>query len=858
MTAIPATAGTARRVRGTAAFLPLKLALRDLRGGLSGFYIFIICIALGAGAIGAINSLSAAIQASLAREGKVLLGGDVEAGLIHREASPEEREVLASLGDVGTVATLRAMARKPDGAQALIDLKAIDNAYPLYGRFELRDGASPGALFERQAAAVDRSLLEQLGLGIGDHVTIGEATPEIVAVIEREPDRLAAGPAFGARVIVSLETLRATGLVQPGSLVRWSYRIRQGEGSAPLDGGTKAIIDERLPQSGFQVRDSSDPSPGVSNTLRRLTEFLTLVGLTAMLAGGIGVANAVSSFLDRKRRTLAAYKALGASQRLILSSVVLEVAIMAAIGIAIGLALAVAIPTLAAPALASALPIAIDFGVYPEALGTAALFGVLAAMPFILWPLGHAMKVRAAELLRDTVEERHALPPMAFRVAAAGSALVLAGAAIALSEQKLIAAITCAGLLVVFAFFWAAGTLFRRLAANVKRPRQPELALALASMGGPGSLTRTVALSLGTGLTLLTAVSLVDASLTNELRQRLPEKAPSHFFIGIPKGEEAAFKTLIQKAAPGARLDIAPMLRGRLVELAGTPVEKVEAPSSAQWVLDGDRGLTFSETVPEGSEVRAGEWWPADHSGEPLVSFEVELAEALGLKVGDTVTVNVLGRNVTARIANLRTVKWESLDINFVMIFSPNTLAAAPFNYLGTLNWPDALERTDKAEADVIRAVAQAYPTVTAVRVRDAINAINSVLERVMVAIRAAGSVTLLMGAIVLAGALVTAQRRRIYEAVLFKTLGATRSRIMISHLAEHLMLALSLSILAWVLGVAIAYLLTTQIMELGFTLSIPALLQPSIFATIFLVALGAAGTFRVLSAKPAYYLRSE
>lgn len=860
MTAITSASEAAARGRsgGSGFFLPLKLALRDLRGGLSGFYIFIVCIALGAGAIGAINTLSAAIQDGIARDGRLLLGGDVDLSLMHRQANSQERDFLSPLGQVSEVATLRAMARKPDGsAQALIDLKSVDTAYPLYGSLELANGVTPqSALFDKQGAAVDQSLLDQLQLRVGDSIAVGQATVEIAAVIQREPDRLAAGPAFGARVLVSDATLQKTDLVQPGSLVRWSYRVKL-DGSSPEN--IEEQVKERLPESGFRVRDTSDPSPGVSNALKRLTEFLTLVGLTAMLAGGIGVANAVSSFLERKRRTLAAFKVLGASQRLILWSVFLEVAIMAGIGIAAGLAIAVAIPALAAPLLKAALPVNLDLGIYPQALATSALFGILAALPFILWPLGRAMEVRPAEFLRENVENRPALPPFAFRVAAGISAAALAAAAVLLSEERLIAGLACLGLLAVFVLFWAAGTFFRNLAARVKRPRRPEIALALASMGGPGSLTRTVALSLGTGLTLLTAVSLVDASLTSELRQRLPDRAPSHFFIGIPKAELDGFRKLVQAEAPGAYLETAPMLRGQIVDINGTPAEELDAPPDAQWVLDGDRGLTFSGTVPEGSEIRAGAWWPANYTGEPLVSFEVDLANALGIKVGDTLSVNVLGRNVTARVANLRTVKWESLDLNFVMIFSPNTLAAAPFNYLGTLNWPDeAGGRSGEAEAAVVRSVAQTYPTITAVRVRDAIEAVNGVLARIMTAIRAAGSVTLLMGAIVLAGALVTAQQRRIYEAVLFKTLGASRSRIMASHLTEHLLLALSLSVLAWILGAAIAWLLTTQIMDLSFTLSVPALLQPSIFATIFLVMLGAAGTYRVLSAKPAYYLRSE
>jgi putative ABC transport system permease protein len=292
--------------------------------------------------------------------------------------------------------------------------------------------------------------------------------------------------------------------------------------------------------------------------------------------------------------------------------------------------------------------------------------------------------------------------------------------------------------------------------------------------------------------------------------------------------------------------------------MKGTAAEQYQAPENAKWVLEGDRGLTFSGKLPENAKLTEGAWWPENHAGEALVSFEVELGRSLGLKIGDEVTVNVLGRNINARVANFRTVKWESLDINFVMIFSPNTLAAAPFNYLGTLNWPPDVPRNEALEAEVVRATGQAFPTVTAVRVRDVLAAFSGVFERVMVAVRTAGSITLAAGVIVLAGALLTAQRRRLYEATVLKTLGATRARIALSHLAEYALLALSLSVFAAGFGAAAAYALTVWVMNLDFSLSLPALLQPSLLATILLIGLGAVGTFRVLSARPASYLRSE
>jgi putative ABC transport system permease protein len=274
--------------------------------------------------------------------------------------------------------------------------------------------------------------------------------------------------------------------------------------------------------------------------------------------------------------------------------------------------------------------------------------------------------------------------------------------------------------------------------------------------------------------------------------------------------------------------------------------------------VNGDRGITYAETPPQGSEVTEGKWWAAGYEGEPLVSFEADIAKALGLKTGDTVTVNVIGRNLTAKIANLRKVRWGTLDINFVMIFSPNALRNAPFSYLAALSWPEGQAPDAKAEATVLKAVASAYPTVSAIDVKDALGAIGGVFEKVMRAVRIAGSVTLVMGALVVAGALMAARSRRIHEAVVLRALGASKRRIVAAHMLEYGALALCLSLIAAALGLLAAYAIAVHVMKLGFSLSVFALLQPSLIETIFVVTLGAAGTFRVLSAKPAYYLRSE
>jgi putative ABC transport system permease protein len=853
VTAIPAEA--TGRGRGLALPLSLRLALRETRGGISGFYIFIACIALGAAALAAIGTLSSAITSGIAREGQVLLGGDMEASLVHRRATDAERAFLTAEGPVSEIATLRSMARLTDGSsQALVLLKAVDGVYPLYGAVALEDGMSLADALRPGGAAVERALLEQLGLKKGDRFNLGETTLEITAIIVSEPDRLSAGPSLGPRVMISLDTLAKTGLSQPGSLIDWRYRIKNPD--AAEIAGFKDKVAANLPDSGFQVRDKTDPSPGISRAIDRLADFLTLVGLTALLAGGIGVANAVGAFIERKRKVIAIYKATGAPRDLVTRSFLIQVMLLALVGIAIGLAIGAALPFLFTSLYGPILPVRLEVGIYPAGLAWAAAYGLLTALIFMLWPLGRASQIRAGELLREEVSGRKGWPPLWFMAGSIGCAALLVATAIGFAADRRIAAWTMLAVALTFLIFGALGLGFRWLARRLPRPRRPELRLALANIAGPGGLTQTVTISLGTGLTLLTAIALVNASLTEELRTQIPEQAPSHFFIGVPKASFDRFRAVIADNAPGAKLETAPMLRGKIVSLAGVPAAQIKPPPQAAWVLNGDRGLTFADEAPKDSEIVDGAWWPKDYSGEPLVSFESELGRALGLKLGDMVAVNVLGRNVTAKIANFRTVRWNSFGINFVMVFSPNTLRAAPYNMLATLSWKADHEMS--AEADVVRAVSAEFPSITAVRVRDALETFNGLMAKVFAAIRVAGGLTLFSGVLVLAGALATARSRRIYEAVILKTLGATRWRIAGAHLAEHLLLGLATAIVASAAGAAVAYVILTELMEVSFHPSAVALLQASFFATIFMIAFGLFGTLRVLGAKASPYLRSE
>lgn len=838
----------------------LRIGARELRSGLCGFYVFIGCLALGVMVIAAVGALGDALIAGFERQGRTILGGDFTFSRMHARVSDAERNALSGLGRTSESATLRTMARRLDGDdQALIELKAVDGAYPLSGAVQLEGGGVFSAALSDGGAVADAMLLERLGVKPGEKFRIGDADVTVRGVLHSEPDAISDRLTYGPRVFLSLETLDKTALIKPGTLVRWRYSVLRENGEKEDAAALKSVREQfqkSLPESGFTILDRTNPSPQVTRTLERLRQFLILIGLASLLVGGIGIANAVSTFIDKRLKVIATYRSIGATGGQVMSVFLVQILAMTGLGIAIGLMLGLAVPNLIDWAVGNALPVKAEFAVSPRSLAVAAGYGFMVALLFTLWPLGRAEHVRASVLFRDTGQSDRGWPRKAILAWTFALVAALFSLALLTSQPKTLAMWAFGVLIAMLVVFSGLAWIVTRIARALPRPRRPELAIALRNVASSDGLTRSVILSLGTGLSLLVGVALVNASLVEELRGRLPQNSPDYFLLDVPKEEYPALAARVQEKMPGAILTDAAMLRGRIVKLKDTPSEELKVAPEAQWVLNGDRGLSYAEKVPEGSKLTEGEWWPANYEGPPLVSFEADLAQKLGLKIGDTVTVNVLGRNIEAKIANLREVHWENLAINFVMVFSPNTLAGAPHNLLATIRLPGNTPMA--AETALVRDLGKTFPSVSAIRVRDAINQFNKIFDKVMTAVQVAGSVTLVAGALVLAGALATAQRRRILEAVILKTIGGTRRQILASHALEYALLALAAALVAILLGAGAAAAALHFLMETPFTFSVSAVATTLAAAAGLIAVFGGLGTWTVLKAPAVPYLRGE
>lgn len=842
-------------------WLPLRFALRELRAGVRGFYVFIACIALGSMAIAGVGSLAASLTDGLAREGQVILGGDLAFTLIQREATPRELAFLAGHGNTSTVATMRAMARTEGGEAILVEMKAVDAAYPLFGKVVLDPAEPLSEVLARRdgvfGAAADPTLMARLGLKPGARLTIGNAMVEIRAVLANEPDKLAGGIGFGPRLLVGEDMLRATALLQPGSLVRWHYRLQLSINNASDDSAKTVAAQARrqLPEAGWDIRSRSNASPRLERNVERFTQFLTIVGLTALLVGGVGVGNAVKSHLDRRRDSIATMKALGASGRRVFVIYLTQVLLLALAGGLIGAAVGAALPFLISWTFGSLIPLPLVPALHAGELTLAMIYGVLTALAFALWPLGRAHDVPVGALFRDMVAPQLRWPRKRYVALTGLAVLALAALAVLLAYDRRVAVIYVATAAAVFVLLHMVAALLMMVARRVPRVRSTGLRMAVANIHRPSALTPTIVLSLGLGITLLVTVIEIDANLRRQFSNELPAKAPAFYFLDIPFDQAERFEAFIRAHAPSARLEDVPMLRGRIVSAGGTPAEQIKPREDAAWVLQSDRGITYARDIPTGSRLVEGQWWGPDYQGPPLVSFEKRIADGLGLKLGDPVTVNVLGRNVTATIANMRLVDWESLGINFVMVFSPNVFVGAPHSVLATLTYPAGA--TPSQEASTIRAVAESFPMVTAVRVKEALEAVGSIVANLVLAIRGASAVTLVAAALVLGGALAAGHRHRVYDAVILKTLGATRRHLIAAYSIEYLLIGSATALFGMIAGSLAAWLIVVQLMHLSFTwLPLPALAAAAM-AVMVTVALGLAGTYVALGQKPAPVLRN-
>ncbi len=827
------------------------IARRDLHRQFRGLRLLLVCLFLGVGALAAIGSLTSAIRGELDAQGQVLLGGDFEVEVYQRSLTDEENAFLREYGELSQGLRMQAMASTEDAA-APVELKAVEDNWPLYGALTLIDGRSVGAPLGDDAWVAE-GVADRLSLQVGDRFSLGRTPLTVAGIIDEEPDRLSEGFSLGQTVIVPYEIPEQAGLTLPGAMYETKTRLRFDGNYDP--NSVETAVEDAFPEAGLDIRTRDRASPGAERFVSRMGEFLTLVGLAALVIAGIGIGGGVSSYLQARRASIATLKILGATSKDIARIYTLQIGAAAVLGSVAGLLAGIMVTPLLATALGSLLPVGHALILDPASLFRAAAFGLLVAMIFAAPPIMRAREFPAMALMRSRVSpiaegwKSAALPVLIGLVGIALLALVG-------SPTPGLSAVFMGGALVMLGLLSLLGMAIRGAAKKWPRPANPIVRAALANLYRPGSATGALVTALGFGLAAFVLLASVQTSLNGNIERSVPAIAPDYFVLDLPVDRVNEFTTMVEEAAPGSQINATPTLRGTVIaygpENNPNVVAEMQEFPDGTWGLRGERGMTYSPTVPQGNVLTEGEWWEEDHAGEFLVSIDEELARAAGLQLGDIITVSILGVQKTARIANFRRLDWESLGFNYVFVFSPNTLADAPHNVAATVAFPSGTE-----PGTLLRDLARAFPSSSVIEVGPILTEARNILDQVALAILAAASVAVLAGIAVLLGAIAAARAARIYDTVILRVLGASRGQLLGLQFAEFGLLAALLAGVALALGVGIAWLIITQLFEFDWLPDWTEILAVLGAGLVLVLVFAFTASFPVLRAKPAQTLRS-
>jgi len=837
--------------------ISLRFAVRELRSGVKGFRIFLACLALGVAAIAAAGSTAEAFRRGLAAQAGEILGGDLALSVQQRRFTPDERAAIQGQGRVSWAVASQAMAEAPGGARRLVELRGVSGDYPLAGKVELRGARSlaealapgPGGAF---GAAVEQSLLDRLGLKIGAHFQVGRVPMIARAVLLQEPDRLSRGFALGPRVLTTLAAVEQGGFLAPGLPYGETARI-----ALPVDRSPKLATDQLrrlMPRTAVRIRDRDNATPGLKRMIDQLEYFLGFIGLASLVAGGLGVFGAVSAYLDARKPAIAVLKALGADGGLVRDIYLIQIGLLALLGIGIGLQVGASAPLALGLLVQDQLPVPALFALYPVPLMKAAGFGLLSAAAFSLIPLSRARTTSPATLFRRDLKV--GLSWGLETVGAAMAALGLAGLAVVTAPTPLAAAIMMAGVAAAFAALWLLGWGGAWLAGRLRTGTRGPMRMGLANLSGPGSAARTAAPAIGLGVALLSAVVLIQSSLLRQVSEVAPRTAPALVFTEIPGERTGDFDRTVARAfgiplTPATYLR-APFTTARIVRVRGEAVNPDTIRQSERWAYDNDISLSAIGPEPRDAGIVSGRWWAPNYAGPPLLAMEVDAARGGHLKVGDNVTLSVLGREIEARIAVLRKVDVGAFGASFPLVLDPAALAGANLRHV-------AIAKADRnQEAAAIRILGRDFPEVNVISVREQLEAATDLFNRLALAIRGAAAVAALAGLLVLVGAIAARAQTRTREAAILKALGASRVQILSAYVLEYGAVGLIAGAAGVTLGYAAAWPVVVKVFEAHWSVDWGGVAALVGGAALLAGVGGIGAAVQALSKRPAAALRAD
>ena len=784
--------------------IAIKIASRELVAALKdrllGFRVFILCLTLGVMGIAAIGSLRGMIEEGLERNGQLFLGGDAEIELTYRTTTDTEKEwLVANSFAHSEVIDFRSMAvATTTSKRVLTQVKAVDSFYPLVGSVALSGGLSlEQALAGKNdipGVVVAPALLRRLQLTLGQKIQMGMQEFVVTATLLNEPDSFG-NFALGPRSIVLEKDMQKSGLLASGTLFSSKYRLllRTGEGLDDL----RRRFETDWAATGGKWKDSRKAAPGAARAIQKLSTFLVLIGLSGLVVGGIGVSAAVRAFVMKKTGNIAILKTLGATPRQIFWIHTIQICAYTLFAVILGVLLGALVPFIAKPFLPNDLKSITEISIYPAALIEAAVYGFLAAAIFSIWPLAQTELIRPGRLFYAA--SSHTWPSKGYLAMLTLLIITALLSAIQFSESAWLTLWLLGSMSLALLFLMFMASLFQLILKQMVNSSflQGRVALraAISAIASGTEPAGPAVMGMGLGLAVLAAVGQIDGNLRQSITKSLPEKAPSFFFIDIQPDQLVDFNNKLAGNEGVDRVETAPMLRGLVTHINDRSVGEL---AGDHWVLRGDRGISYAQNMPEQTVLTAGQWWPDDYTGSPQISFAAEEAEEIGIGLGDTLTLNILGRSISADITSLREVDFSNADMGFVIVLNANALKGAPHSHIATV-YAQA-----EAEIPLLNELGEAFPNVTGIQVREAVLLVSGIVSAIASAAFICAIATLITGVLILISAASANNIQRAYEAAILKTLGATRKEILVSFVFRSAMvgaLAASVALGAGLLG---------------------------------------------------------
>ena len=830
------------------------MAIRELRSGVSGFRIFLTCLILGVGTISAIGTVKSGIEIAISEKGSELLGGNAEAEFTYRLATTEELKWLETISqNISGIIEFRSMAKFVEGGaneRALTQVKAVDNEYPLIGNVQLVSGKSFKDVFRQPKSAVMESdLASRLGINIGETFSLGLTKFVLRDIIQSSPDDAGTNFGLGPRTIIKSEDLLDSGLIAPGTLFTAKYRLLI-EPLKNLD-ELRALAKIKFENNGMRWRDARNGAPGISEFVNRLSAFFIMVGLAGLVVGGVGIGSAVKSYLNRKISTIAVMRSLGATNFQIFMTYFVQLAIISFIGITIGLVIGASVPHLCAPLLKVLIPIPISIVFSIKPIAEAAIYGTIIATLFTLWPLSRCENIKAAALFREMNLIKDGFPRLKYLVLSFILVLILLIISAVFNQNPELTSWFALGFTVALVTLFLSARILMYCIKKFGRiiNGHPSTRWALAAMGGTQEGTNNSLIAIGLGLTVLAIIGQVDGNLRTSINNNLPEVAPSYFVIDIQKSQIEEVRDILNSNKGVISFDEAPMLRGIITKINNKQASEV---AGDHWVIRGDRGITYFEELPKRFNLTKGQLWPKDYSGATQISFAAEQAEELGIGIGDSVTVNIMGREITGEITSLRNVDFSSAGIGFVIAMNPSALKTAPHSFIMTIY------ASTEAETAVFNNLSSRFSNITLIKVRNVIERVSNLLSSMATASSYGALTTLAMGFLVLLGSAASGQSARSYDAAILKTLGATRKDLIISYIIRFSLVGATAGLVAIFFAVGGAWCITSLVLELPFKIIWDTALMIIIGGLIANLVAGLYFATQALKVKPANFLRTQ